>query len=1071
MSSGPGYFQHPCIHGDEVVFVSEGELWSVAADGGIARRLTDADGTAAWPWFDPDGKRIAFTSSHEGRAEAYVMDARGGLPERISFLDARTLVRGWLPDGRVLVASNGGGMCQRELTLFAIDPKTRRCECLELGPSTDLVHGPGKMRVLARHSVDLSYWKRYRGGTAGDLWIDREGRGKFEPLLRRDGNYCAPFIVGKRVHFIADHEGVGNIYSCTPTGRSLKRHTDHEDFYVRGAASDGERVVYAVGGELRRWDPSSDEDVAIEVDYASPRRRRQLRRLKGPRHVQDVDLHPKGQRLAVNLRGRLFTMANWEGAVTQWGERQGVRYRFPRWLRDGERLVAVSDAGGEEHLEVLADGAVQRSLAKVDVGEVRALAVSPKADLVALSNQRNELMLVPLSGRGIKRPKRADEYPVGRFAFSPDGRWLAYSRGLPSPRQRLRALYLYHLPTGKNHRITEPVLVDDGPAWDPEGKYLYFLSCRVFEPAYDAIQFDLGFPYGLQPCLVTLRKDLPDPFRPREGEGAKDDDEDDGDDDDKKKKAARQLRIDLAGIAERVQAFPVGPADYGAIAAIKGKALYTVDETVVCADEEDEGYDLRAWDFAQHRERDLVEGVRSFRVAAGGKHLVYRGKRSYRVIKAGEKGDDDHERKLPGRRSGWIDLARIRYEVDPAAEWRQIFAECWRLQREHYWTEDMSKVDWRRIHRRYERLLPRIGDRRELNDLLWEMQGELGTSHAYVMGGEFPGIGRGHGIGRLGADFAWDSKARVWRIAHVHRADSWDRDAGSPLARPGLNLKDGDRLLAVAGRKLDRATPPASCLVGLDETEVELEVAPKRGGRSRRITVETLDDDFDLRYRTWVDRNRAEVHRRSKGRIGYVHIPNMMWEGFAEFHRGFLAELDREALIVDVRFNGGGHVSQLLLSKLARKRIGVDQSRWRGLDPYPSESPPGPMVCLTNRFAGSDGDIFSHCFKLMGLGPLIGTRTWGGVVGINPRRGLIDGGVTTQPEFSFHFDDVGWGVENYGTDPDIEVDIAPQDHRRGKDPQLDRGLAELRKKLPRTTPKPRLRQRPDLSLPRLPPRE
>jgi len=451
--------------------------------------------------------------------------------------------------------------------------------------------------------------------------------------------------------------------------------------------------------------------------------------------------------------------------------------------------------------------------------------------------------------------------------------------------------------------------------------------------------------------------------------------------------------------------------------------------------------------------------------------LLYRSHDKVRAIDALAELPDDHDEPKPpaepGRKSGWIDLDRISVEIEPRDEWRQMYHEAWRLQTEHYWLEDMADIDWDRVRDRYEAVLPRVRSRAELSDLIWEMHGELGTSHAYEYGGDLrepPQYRRGF----LGADYVYDDAVGGWRITQILRGDSWNPQSDSPLAEPGLNVRAGDVLAAIGGKKLDREFGPNQALVNAAGREVSIVI--RSGSQERRITVKALASEQSLRYRAWVEAQRRYVHKATGDKIGYLHIPDMGPWGFSEFHRGYLSEFDRSGLIVDVRYNRGGHVSPLLLEKLARKRVGYDVARYSQKPfPYPPESVAGPLVALTNQFAGSDGDIFSHCFKLYKLGPLVGKRTWGGVVGINPYHRLVDGTITTQPEFSFWFKDVGWRVENYGTDPDYDVDIAPHHYREGKDPQLDfaiRLVLSAAENFHETYPD--LATRTSLSLPALP---
>jgi tricorn protease len=453
--------------------------------------------------------------------------------------------------------------------------------------------------------------------------------------------------------------------------------------------------------------------------------------------------------------------------------------------------------------------------------------------------------------------------------------------------------------------------------------------------------------------------------------------------------------------------------------------------------------------------------VSDFDLSRDCKTLIYRSRQRLRVLTAGDKAPKRENGDRTNRETGWLDLSRVKVSVQPAAEWEQMFAEAWRLQREHFWTEDMSGIDWGAIYEQYAPLVERVSSRSELSDLFWEVQGELGTSHAYEIGGEYrqrPHYSQGF----LGVNWSYDAENVRYRIAHIVQGDSADSKATSPLTSPGLNVHAGDAVIAINGQRVGPNRSPQELLVNQANNEVQLTIEDATSKETRVITVKALSDEHPARYREWVENNRHIVHEKSQGRVGYVHIPDMGGEGFAEFHRSYLTEYDYPGLLIDVRHNRGGHVSGLLLEKLARRRIGYNFPRWGQPTPYPDESPRGPMVALADENSASDGDIFSHSFKLMGLGPLIGKRTWGGVIGISPQHALVDGTRTTQPEYAFWFKDVGWNVENYGTDPDIEVDIAPQDFVNKVDPQLDRAIAEalrLIEEMPALEPKPEERPR------------
>ncbi|RME50456.1 MAG: peptidase, partial [Caldilineae bacterium] len=533
------------------------------------------------------------------------------------------------------------------------------------------------------------------------------------------------------------------------------------------------------------------------------------------------------------------------------------------------------------------------------------------------------------------------------------------------------------------------------------------------------------------------------------------------------------LRIDLEGIQERVLAFPVPEGRYGQIAGLKGKVLFTLfplegarqQNRLPSAPPPARGK-LQVYNFDDLSHDTLIHGVSHFTLSMDGKTLLYRAGNRLRALKAGEKPPRDGDE--PGRKTGWLDLGRLKVLVEPQAEWEQMYREAWRLQRDNFWTEDMSGVDWQAVYRRYFPLLRRIATRTEFSDLLWEMQGELGTSHAYEMGGDYPPE-PDYPQGFLAADFRYDPDTDSYRLTHIVQGDNWTRRAASPLAKPGLNLKPGDRLLAINGRRVGRDVSPQELLLNQAGNEVLLTFAPQNGGEPRSFPVKTLYSEFPARYREWVETNRRRVHEATGGRVGYIHIPDMGADGYAEFHRGYLAEVEREGLIVDVRNNRGGNVSSLILEKLARRHLGYDIRRYGDPLPYPPESAIGPMVALCNQYSASDGDMFSHAFKMMGLGPLIGVRTWGGVIGIDFRDTLVDGGLTTQPAYSFYFKDVGWKVENYGVEPDIEVEIRPQDYVAGRDPQLERAIEEILRRLEENPPTlPDFGGRPNLSPPELP---
>jgi len=1080
--SQTGYYRYAAIAHDTIVFVCEDDLWTVPATGGTARRLTTSTGDVATPRLSPDGSTIAFVAREEGSPEVYVMPALGGPAKRLTFLGSDVCsVSGWTPDGAsILFCSDAAAPFARETHAFVVPAAGGRATPLRLGHARSLAqHADGRF-VIGRNNDDPARWKRYRGGTAGDLWVDRDGSGTFERLVTLPGNPVWPMWVGERIFFLSDHQGVGNLYSVRPDGGDLQRHTHETEYFVRFPSTDGRRVAYTAGAAVHVYDAESGTDRTIAIETPSNAAQTARRFVDLSDRLEHFAPSPDGTALALVSRGRAITMPLWEEAAIAHGAGSSVRYRASEWLPDGKRFVCVSDASGAERLEIRdASGEAEPDvLAEVDFGRMVELAVSPVADVVALSNHRHELLLVDLAERRARVVDRSPASHVRDLAFSPDGRWIAYSCAVAPdvnamPNGDTAIVRIAKVKSGAVHDVTPLLRVDRGPAWDPDGNYLYFISTRDFNPVYDALQFDLSFPQASRPFVVTLRDDVPNPFVPKPAPVHKDGKDGEADDERRKDVKAPRIDIDFAGIGGRILGFPVEEGKYEQVVATRRRVLFTqfplrgIKPEGNSWDDEDEPGTLFAYDFEQQRLAPLATDVHDIRLGGDGRTLVYTSHERMRAIDAlaelPEEGQEEPKvPSEPGRRSGWLDLGRASVEVDPRAEWLQMYAEAWRMQREQFWDESMSGVDWDLVRERYARLVPLVRTRAELSDVLWEMFGELGTSHAYEIGGDVRHPAQ-YRRGFLGADLAWNGKDG-YDVVKIFRGDSWNRDVDSPLAEPGLAVHEGDTIVAVGGRPLSAEVTPDELLVNAAGRDVALTLASGKKER-RRIVVRALRDERMLRYRAWVDANRAYVHAQTSGRVGYLHIPDMGPWGFSEFHRGFLSEFNRDALVVDVRYNRGGHVSPLLIEKLARKRVGYDVSRYGPPTPYPPESVGGPIVALTNQFAGSDGDIFSHVFKLYKLGPLVGKRTWGGVIGINPYHRLVDGTITTQPEFSFWFVDVGWKVENYGTDPDYDVDIAPHDDRAGSDPQMQKALELVATLRAASNGKPHFDGRPLLALP------
>jgi len=1090
----PGYYRYPTIHGDTIVFACEDDLWTVSTGGGVARRLTAGHGECGMPRFSPDGSLVAFVGRDEGHPEVFVIPAAGGVAERLTYMGGATLnVCGWSQDGKeIFFTSEARSPFFKHSEAFAVSIGGGLPRPLELGHVQSLSLGANNKCAIGRNNNDPARWKRYRGGTAGEIWVDAKGKGEFVKLEPISGNLVLPMWLKDRVYFLSDHNGTGNLFSCRPTGDDLKQHTHHTDYFVRFPSTDGRRIVYSAGAEIFLLDPLH-ESRGVEIQSPAGTQQVARRFVEARDYLEHFSLHPRGESLALIARGQPLTMGNWEGAVIQHGSGSRVRYRAAEWLPDGERFVVLSDASGRERLEIhRADQNEAPVVIDGDLGRVIEMRVAPTpaSNMVALSNHRQELLIIDLKTKKIRELDCSQADRISGLTWSADGRWLAYSYPL---RQSTSIIRIADCKSGTIHDVTDEVSRDFSPSFDPEGRYLYFLGGRDYHPVYDTLQFDLGFPASVRPFVIVLRKDVPSPFlqKPRPlvgGDSDKSQDRNkvaaakgkDGQEVSKStsksesKSESKSIDIDFDGIHRRVLGFPMSPGRYVQLVASKGRIL--VNRLAVKGigpgynfyAEGDEGGVVYSYLFEEGRMAPLLKDVVWMRMAADNQTLVYKSRNRLRVVDAQmplpPEGADAPAPSGSGRKSGWIDLGRAQTLVQPQQEWHQMYEEAWRLQRDQFWDERMSDINWNLVHDRYAALLKRVRTRSELSDIIWEMQGELGTSHAYEVGGDHR-ISPQYYRGFLGADFVFDAKAKGYRVTKILRGFSWSQENDSPLAVPGVDVMEGDVILAVDGRGVSPDCTIDELLINKADREVNLTIVNKKTGR-RNVVVRTLRSEAALRYRVWVEGNREYVHERTQGRVGYVHIPDMGPMGYAEFHFSYLSEVHRDALIIDARYNRGGHVSPLLLEKLSRKRVGYDVSRWGLPEPYPPESVAGPMVCLTNQFAGSDGDIFSHCFKLYQLGPLVGKRTWGGVIGIHPRHRLVDGTVTTQPEFSFWFKDVGWRVENYGTDPDHDVDIRPQDYMQGRDPQMEKALSLIMRELSKNPVNlPDFADKPSLPLP------
>ncbi|MGE7432650.1 MULTISPECIES: S41 family peptidase [Kitasatospora] len=1044
-TSAGAYLRHPHLHGDLVTFVAEDDIWLAPIGGGRAWRLTADQAPVSHPRFSPDGRHIAWTSTRDGAPEIHVAPAAGGPARRLTYWgSAQTMLCGWTEDGRPVAITSAGQATLRRTWAFAIPLDGGEPVRLPYGPIGGLAFEPGGGRTLLASPTNRepAWWKRYRGGRTGKLWIgDREFVRVHEDL---DGNIHSPLWAGGRIAFLSDHEGVAQLYSSLPDGSGLRRHSDGE-FYARNAATDGTRIVWHSAGDV--WlldDLGGAEPRRLEIALAGPRAGRTPHPTPAVGQLETVAPDRTGRASAVVVRGSVHWLTHRQGPSRVLAETPGVRARLVRVVpvADGTQgALWVTDAEGDDALELAPAvlGTERRRLAPGQLGRVRDLAVSPDGRQAAVASHDGRLLLVALADGGVHQLVRSAQGEVCDLAFSPDSRWLTWSQPVQDDGS-LRQIMLADLTDRTVSEATQPRFIDYSPVFTPDGKYLVFLSVRNFDPVYDAHIFDLSFPHGTRPYLITLAADTPSPFGPQragrplageeEPKEAKKDGTEEG------AESAPVTRVDPEGIADRIVPFPVEGGSFGSLRAAKDGVLWTrqpllgnLGDNAASPEDDQPRAALERFDFAKLQTSQLVAEVDGFAVSGDGTRAAVFDRGGLRIVPAGHRAGEDEDLD--------VDLDRVRVTVDPAAEWRQMFDENGRLMRDNFWRADLGGHDWAGTLARYRPLVDRCGSHDDLVDLLWETVGELGTSHAYVLPYE-RGAQAAHRQGLLGADLVKDGD--LWRVERILPGESSDPRARSPLAAPGAAVRAGDAVLAVNGRPVDPVTGPAPLLAGTAGQPVELTVAGK-DGTERYPVVVPLADEEPLRYHDWVADRRAAVRELSGGRLGYLHIPDMQSNGWAQLHRDLKTELAKEGVIVDIRENRGGHTSQLIIEKLNRRIVGWD--RTRDLDEgisYPREAPRGPVVALANELSGSDGDVVNAAIQALGIGPVVGTRTWGGVIGIDSKYRLVDGTLVTQPKYALWLEGYGWGVENHGVDPDVEVPMPPHAWAEGSDPQLAEGV-------------------------------
>ncbi|MGA2952843.1 MAG: S41 family peptidase [Caulobacteraceae bacterium] len=1061
--------------GDRIVFVADGNVWSVDKNGGAAERLTSAPGQDMFPRVSPDGKWIAYTEASKAGTDIWVIPAWGGAARRLTYhptTEAGTggrhgpdnMVVTWTPDSKSVVyltkrdAWNGWIQNMYQVPVAGGAPTP-----LPIDSSVGLAtYGPdGHTIVYNRIFRNFRTWKRYNGGLAQQLFTYDLNSRQLTQLTTWTGTNTSPMWYGRKIYFLSDQDANrrANIWVLDLDSKQLSEVTHFTDYDVDFPALGGDAIAFQQGGKLWRLDLPSEKVAEVQVNVPDDdiRKRPHVADVKeqirtvDPAGQPDFALAPNGKRTLFSARGDIFSVPTEDGATRDLTGTQGIDEDHPAWSPDGKLVAYTTDSTGEQQIAVRpAEGGAERVLTSFPQGYLYGPIFSPDGKTLSFSDSSHKLWVVGVDGGAPQQVAQDKFSEIHDQAYSPDSRWLAFSM---TATNRRRDLYLYNLTSGVLTRLGDGSSIDANPVFSPDGKYLYFASSRHENPVPSDTDFDFAILKSTGIYAIPLARDTASPLAPRsdeadtDGEPKKDEpakDDKSGKADKSAKPAAPEpTRVDLDGMMARAVAIPVDPANIAQLDVRKGKIFYLTQPIgLIDGSLKGETSALRVYDLEKRKDQVVAEDVDAYSLSLDGQKVLTRKDSNYAVLDAKPDAtkDSDSVKKL--------DLSHMRELVDPAQEWTEMFNNGWRLERDLFFSTAMNGVDWKAVHDNYAKLLPTLGSREDLNYLIGQMLGEMSNSHTYVGGGDNGETGPTVHAALLGVDWAVDPASGRYRIATILPGDNTRDDYRSPLGQPGLAVKAGDYVLAINGVELQAPTDPDSLLQLADsETTVDLTVADTATGARRHIVVTPVRAEGSLREAAQIAHNREVVDKLSGGRIGYVYMSDMEQLGLQQFVRQFYAQLDKQAMILDDRWNGGGFIAPFALERLRRVLVTLGTNRESGVGTEPEEVLNGPKVALLNHWSASDGDIFPYLFKAYGLGQLVGTRSWGGVRGIRGNWQMLDGGYVTIPEDALFTPDRVWAVENHGVDPDVEVENNPADLLAGHDVQLETAVGILMKQI------------------------
>jgi tricorn protease len=1063
--------RYPDVSQTHIAFVYAGDIWLVEKGGGTAHRLSSPPGEELFPRFSPDGTRLAYTANYDGNSDIYVIPAMGGAPVRITHHPDTDMISDWTPDGTQLLFSSRRASGVRSLSQFYLVSAD--------GGFPDVLPVPyGDVGALSSTGTTIAYttrdrgfrtWKRFRGGTAPDIWLFDLEKLDARNLTESDANDSRPMWHGDTLYFLSDRGPAlrSNIWALDTVSGEMRQVTHFTDFDITFPAIGPSEIVFQAGGRLYLLNLDDEQYAEVEVEIVTDLASLRPHRINAADLIQGADISPNGKRAVIEARGELFTVPARHGVVQNLSRTSGAAERFPAWSPDGKNIAYWSDASGEYELTLIPSGGGEpRTLTNLGPGFRYRLFWSPDSTMIAFIDHTQTVQVYDLEADEFSKVDKGlwmlhPNLQGFTINWSSDSRWIAYSRGLETHNS---AVFLFDTEEGARHRVTSGYYYDFAPVFDPDGKYLYYFSNRTLEPIYSDIDDTWIYPNTTNIVAVPLRADVVSPLAPRndeeeaQSENADDDEAEktekkgkkkdkkaeDKDEDDEEEKKPEPLKIDLEGFEQRVVVLPLEAGNWGGLAAVSGKVIFHRKPRSGASDEQQP---IGFWDLEEREEETILDDATGFVIAAGGEKMLVRSGDTFAIVdiqpgqEIGGKGNENNT----------LDTSKLEMTLDPRAEWRQLFTEVWRTYRDYFYDANMHGLDWNALREHYGSLLDDAITRWDVNFIIGELIGEVNSSHTYVGGGDTEQAPR-RPVGLLGIDWALDNSA--YRVARIVGGAPWDGgEYRSPLAEPGVGVSEGDYILAVNGVTIDTTRDPFAAFEGLGDQTVALTVnnKPTMEG-AREVLVETLTSEFELRNREWIEHNRLRVLEASDGKIGYIYVPDTSIPGQTALVRQLNSQIRLPGLIVDERFNAGGQLPDRFIEKVNRQMVVRIFFRHGETVTHPTVSHYGAKAMLINGWAGSGGDAFPFFFKEMKVGPLVGERTWGGLIGPAVRHELIDGGrYTAPPGRLFNVNGV-WFAEGHGVDPDIPVIDDPNQLAKGIDPQLEAAINAVLEQLEENPP-------------------